>query len=234
MKIFIVIPTYCERENITPLVKEIFSINLNHTQVAIIDDNSPDGTGGVAEALKNKYSPNIFVIHRTQKLGLGSAYVVGFKKALSEGADFIITLDADFSHQPRYLPDLINMAKKNDVSIGSRYIKGGKIKGWTYYRKFLSWGANKFSRVILGLKTEDNTTGFRCYRKEVLEKLPLEKIKSEGYSFLIEMSYYFKKYGIKVREVPIVFENRTRGSSKISRKEIFKALTLVLKLPFRK
>jgi dolichol-phosphate mannosyltransferase len=171
------------------------------------------------------------VIHRAGKLGLGTAYVAGFKRALSEGADLICTMDADFSHHPRYIPDMVERTGQGyDLVIGSRYVAGGGTSGCTTSRKLLSHGANAFARTTLGLHAHDATAGFRCYRRQVLEGVGLEEIKADGYSFLIEMLYRVQQLGWRVGEAPILFENRRQGVSKISQDEIVRAVWTVLRL----
>lgn len=235
MKISIIIPTYNERENLERLVNEIFSLSLkDYLQIIIVDDNSPDGTGRIAEKLSEKYPQRLIVIHRPQKLGLGTAYKAGFEKALALGSDLILTMDADWSHHPQYFPQFIASQNSAEVIIGSRYIKGGQVRGWKFPRKILSKGANLISRIILGLEIHDNTTGYRCYQRKVLEKINFNKIESEGYSFLIEMMFLCQEAGFKIKEIPIIFENRRKGKSKISQEEIWKAIKTVLRLGLRR
>lgn len=199
--------------------------------VIVVDDNSPDGTGELADALSAANGDRMTVIHRPGKLGLGTAYVAGFKRALADGADYVLTMDADFSHNPRYVPDLLERAQSDrDLVIGSRYVRGGGTRGCTLPRKLLSWGANGFARVMLSLQAHDTTAGFRCYRREVLESIDPATIRSSGYSFLIEMLYRAQSHGWRVGEVPIIFDNRRLGQSKISRQEIFRAIQTVLRL----
>jgi len=226
----VIIPTYNERENIEALVRQLLDLPLR-LQVLIVDDNSPDGTGELADALAAASAGRVAVIHRPGKLGLGTAYVTGFRRALAEGADYIFTMDADFSHNPRYIPAMLEKALSGyDLVIGSRYVPGGSTQGCTPLRILLSWGANGFARAMLGLRARDATAGFRCYRRKVLESIGLEEIRSSGYSFLIEMLYRAQRRGWQIGEVPIVFDNRRLGQSKISRHEIFRALQTVLRL----
>ena len=224
----IIIPTYNEVENIALLVQGIFDLALE-SQVIIVDDNSPDGTGDLADELSAQYL-GLQVIHRSAKLGLGSAHIAGMQAALTSGMDRILTMDADFSHHPRYIPDLVRGLDQFDVVIGSRYVPGGGTLFCTAPRKALSRGANLFARAGLGLEAGDATAGFRGYRREVLESIALDNIVSNGYSFLIEMLYRCQRKGWCIGEVPIVFENRQRGASKISRTEILKAMQTVLRL----
>ena len=224
----VIVPTYNERENIRPLVEQLLSLPLE-VHVVVVDDNSPDRTGEIADELAARNS-HVRVLHRSGKLGLGTAYIAGFKTALSMGADRILTMDADFSHNPRYIPDLINRSRDADLVIGSRYVHGGGTRYCTLPRKVLSWGSNAFAKMVLWLPAMDCTAGFRCYRREVLESIDLDTIFSDGYSFLIEMLYRVQRQGWRVAEVPIIFENRRRGASKISRQEIIKAMYTVIRL----
>jgi glycosyltransferase involved in cell wall biosynthesis len=224
----IIIPTYNERENIGILVEDIVGLGLD-SRVIIVDDNSPDGTGELADELAIKH-PGVHVIHRPGKMGLGTAHIAGMKAALEAGMDYILTMDADFSHHPRYIPDVLAALELFDVVIGSRYVPGGGTRYCTAPRKALSRGANLFARTVLNLRAGDATAGFRGYRRAVLESIALDEIVSNGYSFLIEMLYRCQRKGWQVGEVPIVFENRQRGASKISRTEIFKAQQTVLRL----
>ena len=224
----IIIPTYNERENIGLLVDSIAGLQIG-SRIIIVDDNSPDGTGELADELAARYD-GVRVIHRSGKLGLGTAHIAGMKAALSDGVDCILTMDADFSHHPRYVPDLLAALERFDVVIGSRYVPGGGTQDCTVLRKVLSRGANLFASVVLSLQAGDATAGFRAYRRAVLESIALDEIVSNGYSFLIEMLYRCQQQGWRIGEVPIVFENRQRGASKISKTEILKALQTVARL----
>ncbi len=228
LRSIVIVPTYNEAENIRLLVAEVLALPVG-VDVLIVDDNSPDGTGEIADELAARYTA-VHVLHRTAKLGLGTAYIAGFKYALDHGYDRVMTMDADFSHHPRYIPALLEKSLEADLVIGSRYVRGGGTSGCTLPRKLLSWGANAFAKLVLGLKAMDCTAGFRCYRREVLESIELDTIFANGYSFLIEMLYRCQRSGWRVSEVPILFENRQRGASKISREEIIKALYTVLRL----
>ena len=248
--IAVIIPTYNESDNIEALAKEILALRLSTsttlrpcsgrasggtsgqalsdtTKIIIVDDNSPDGTGKIADELAKLYS-GIKVIHRPAKLGLGTAYIAGFKEALALGADCVVTMDADFSHHPSYIPDLVASSRDAQLVIGSRYVGGGGTVNWGLRRQILSRGANAFARLALGIKAHDCTAGFRCYRRVVLESIELNEIFSDGYSFLIEMLYKCQRRGWEIGEVPIIFEDRRHGASKISQREIFKALYTVL------
>jgi glycosyltransferase involved in cell wall biosynthesis len=229
MKTTVIVPTYNERENLLDLVEEVLRLDVDG-HVIVVDDNSPDGTGTLADQLAGS-NRRVRVIHRVGKLGLGTAYIAGFKRALMEGADRVVTMDADFSHNPRYIPALVGLMEHYHIGIGSRYVPGGGVMvDWGIHRKFLSWGANHFARLVLGLEAHDCTAGFRCYRRDVLQSVDLDGIFSDGYSFLIEMLYKCQKLGYSVGETPITFENRRLGSSKISRTEIYKAMYTVLRL----
>jgi len=226
----VIVPTYNERENIESLVTQLLALSTG-VHVIIVDDNSPDGTGAIADRLATEEDDRVSVIHRASKLGLGTAYIAGFKRALAEGAELICTMDADFSHNPRYIPDMVDKIDQGrDLVIGSRYVRGGGTTGCTLNRKLISWGANAVARIMIGLRAHDATAGFRCYRREVLDEMDLDSIKASGYSFLIEMLYRVQRRGWRVGETPIIFENRRLGTSKISKDEIAKSLVTVLRL----
>jgi dolichol-phosphate mannosyltransferase len=229
LHVTVIIPTYNEKENIVSLVTQLLALPTG-VRVTVVDDNSPDTTGDIADRLAEENKGRVSVIHRAGKLGLGTAYIAGFKQALAEGADLICTMDADFSHNPRYIPDMVaKIGQGYDLVIGSRYVRGGG-SDHTLVRRVFSWGANTITRVALGLHAHDTTAGFRCYRREVLESLDLDSITSSGYSFLFEMLFNVERRGWRVGEVPIFFEDRRLGASKISRKEILKALGTVFRL----
>jgi dolichol-phosphate mannosyltransferase len=230
MKSMIVIPTYNEKENIKRLVKEILRLKDNF-QVLIVDDNSPDGTGRIADKLSEEY-PEVKVIHRKGKLGLGSAYIEGFKYALKEGVDYIFEMDADFSHDPKYLPLFLEKIKDCDVVIGSRYLNGVSVVNWPIRRLILSYGASLYVRFLTGLKIKDCTGGFKCFRREVLENIDLDKIESDGYAFQIEMNYKCHRKGCRIREIPIIFVDRHSGTSKMNRRIVFEAFFVVWRLMF--
>ncbi len=230
MKTTVIVPTYNERENIERLVRMLLTLP-GAINVIVVDDGSPDGTGAIADTLVAENPARVDVIHRSGKLGLGTAYIAGFRKALAGDSALICTMDADFSHPPTAIPAMVaKVATGYDLVIGSRYVPGGRTVGCTVPRIVLSWGANAFARVLLGLRAHDTTAGFRCYRRTVLESVPLDRILSNGYSFLIEMLYHVQRQGWRVGEVPITFENRREGTSKISKSEITKALGTVLRL----
>lgn len=226
----VIVPTYNEKENLEPLVQHLLAQPLD-LGVIVVDDNSPDGTGEIADRLAAEHPGRVDVVHRAGKLGLGTAYIAGFHHALQDSATYVVTMDADFSHPPEKIPELVAKAETGyDLVIGSRYVPGGQAVECTLPRKMLSWGANAFARTLLSLKAHDTTAGFRCYRREVLASIALDEIFSDGYSFLMEMLYKVQRAGWRVGEVPIVFHNRQQGVSKISRNEIYKALYTVLRL----
>ncbi|RMH20109.1 MAG: polyprenol monophosphomannose synthase [Acidobacteria bacterium] len=230
----VVLPTYNERDNLRSLVDQLLALPAG-LGVIVVDDASPDGTGAVADRLARRQPQRVSVIHRPGKLGLGTAYLAGFALALERGAQRILTMDADFSHQPRYVPQLIRSCDDgHDLAIGSRYVDGGGMPGCPRRRRLLSAAANVFAHLLLDLSARDATAGFRCYRREVLEGLPLHEIRSDGYSFLVEILFLVKCQGFRVAEVPILFEDRKRGKSKISRQEIWKAIWTVLRLARRR
>jgi dolichol-phosphate mannosyltransferase len=233
MKTIIVIPTYNEKNNLTSLVKGIFSLAIENLSLVIVDDNSPDGTGELADELKKTMS-GIEVIHRSAKTGLGSAYVAGFKAALAAGADYIIEMDADLSHDYRYLPDFLREAESADLVLGSRYIREGGIENWDWKRKTVSRLGNVYARLILGGGIKDLTGGFKCYHREVLEKINLNNLDSQGYVFQIETTYLAVKHGFRVKEIPIIFTERREGESKFNFKIFWEALIRVWLLRFKK
>lgn len=219
-RVSIIIPTYNEKENIrllVPGISRVFDDNGIDGKIIIIDDNSPDGTAQEAKALSKKH--NLFLISRPIKMGIGSAYVTGFKEALKD-SDVIFEMDADLSHDPKDIPVFIQKLESFDVVLGSRYVTGGKIEGWQTYRKAVSSMGNRAAKLFLNLKTHDITTGYRAYRKEVLEKTDLDAIKSNGYAFQAEILFRITRKGFKIGEAPIIFRNRETGESKLSRKEI--------------
>lgn len=233
MKIFICIPTYNEAENIEKLARKIFALRIDGLKIIIIDDNSLDGTGKIADELARSYP--IKVIHRAKKLGLGSAYIAAFQYALKKNADIVMEMDADFSHNPKDIPRLINKIENGyDVVIGSRRIKNGEIKNWNLWRHFCSNGAMLFSKFFLKIKTLDVTSGFRCYRSDVLKKINLSEIKSNGYAFQEEMIYLCEKKGFKIKEIPITFIDRKLGKSKLSYKDIIEFFVKIIRLRFKK
>lgn len=232
MKTLIIIPTYNEIENLPPLLEQVFSY-LPETDVLIVDDNSPDGTGKLADEMHSK-NPQIHVLHRTGKLGLGTAYIAGFKYAIANKYDAAFEMDADFSHNPIYLPDFIKAIENADLVIGSRYIPGGSTPNWSFTRRMISGCGNIFARFMLGIKVHDCTAGFRLYRREVLESIDLDTIQSQGYAFQVELAYRVMQQGFRIVETPIVFMDRRVGQSKMSQKIVFEALTYVIRARFSK
>jgi len=226
----VVIPTYNERENIGALVPQI--LELPRFRVLVVDDSSPDGTAEVVEDLARQ-DARVGLLSRPSKQGLGRAYIAGFRRALTEGAEFICEMDADFSHDPQYLPHLLAAAETDyDLVLGSRYVRGGGTVDWGLVRRLISRGGNIYARAILGLPVMDATGGYRCYRRRVLEALNLDAIRSNGYSFQIEMVYRSMRAGFRIGEVPIVFPDRRVGQSKMSRRIVFEALLTVWRLRF--
>jgi dolichol-phosphate mannosyltransferase len=217
MKIIQVIPTYNEAQNLPTLVTALFSQQIPGLHILVVDDNSPDGTGDVAEMLSHQYPGKISVLHRTVKEGLGKAYIEGFRLALNDGADVVGMMDADLSHPPDRLPALIEALDGADVVVGSRYVAGGNVdKDWPIWRKGLSWFGNTYARKILGLPIADATGGYRLWRRSALEAIPFEASRSNGYVFIVELAYQAKLAGLTFAEVPIYFAERTKGASKMS------------------
>ena len=227
MKTLLIIPTYNEAENLSPLLQEIFSY-APLTDVLIVDDHSPDGTGEMAENFQQN-DARIHVLHRSGKLGLGTAYLAGFKFALAHDYDAAFEMDADFSHDPRYLPDFLQAIEDADVVIGSRYIAGGGTPNWSILRRLISASGNVFARLMLGIPVHDCTSGFRCYRRRVLESIDLDAVQSQGYAFQIELTYRAMLQGFQIVETPIVFMDRRFGKSKMSHAIILEALSYVVR-----
>ncbi len=231
MKALIVVPTYNEKENIENIIDAVLAQG-EGIEVLIVDDNSPDGTGEIVDRLAGS-EPRVHVIHREGKLGLGSAYIAGFKWALANtDAQFIFEMDADFSHDPGAIPEFLEAAKDRDLVIGSRYLHGITVINWPLSRLILSYGANVYTHIITGLPLKDSTGGFKCFRRGTLEKLPLDTIRSDGYSFQIEMNFFAWKKGFRMVEIPIIFTDRRVGISKMSRKIIWEAMFMVWRLRF--
>ena len=228
MKAVVVIPTYNERDNIEKLVAEVLRQG-DGVHLIVVDDNSPDGTGEIADRLAAT-TDRISVLHRAGKLGLGSAYREGFAVALSMQADYIVEMDADFSHDPALLPGFFALMEKYDVVIGSRYLNGISVVNWPLRRLMLSYFASVYTRFITGLQLADCTSGFKCFKREVIEAIDLDRIKSDGYSFQIEMNYRAMELGFNLGEIPIIFIDRHAGSSKMSRRIVWEAVFMVWKL----
>lgn len=235
--ISIILPTYNERDNLRLLVEKILKVfhreNIQGS-IIIIDDNSPDGTGQIAQELSFLYPNQVIFLSRDKKFGLGSAYILGFKKALSLKSKYIFEMDADLSHSPEDIPKFLETIKKYDLILGSRYIKNGKIKNWNTNRKLISRGGTIYAKTILGLPIHDLTSGFKCFRREVLETINLNDIQSDGYAFQIELTYKAAQLGFKIKEVPITFHERKAGISKFNKKIFFEAIGMVWKLKFDK
>jgi len=231
-KILILIATYNERENLEPLVQRIFEA-APEVSILVVDDNSPDGTGEVADHLAKKFAA-ANVIHREGKLGYGTALLSGLRWAEQNGYDAVVTMDADFSHAPIVLPEMIRMGEEHPVVLGSRYIPGGHTVNWSLRRRLLSWGGNLFARLMLGIPAHDLTTGFRFLQLDAVRTAHLEKVTARGYGFLIETIYRIYKSGIHPAETPITFVDRKAGASKMSRSIVVEALLLVVKLWYEK
>lgn len=231
-KALIIIPTYNEVNNIHPLIDLILVMDIPNLEILVVDDNSPDGTADEVRKIMQKYPDKVHLIVREKKAGLGTAYVQGFRYALERRYDYIFEMDADFSHDPKEIPNFILAIQECDLVIGSRYIQGVNVINWPLSRVLLSYGGNLYTRIITGLKIRDCTSGFKCFRREVLEAIDLNKISSDGYSFQIEMSFKAWKKGFRIREIPIVFVDRVVGSSKMSKKIIREAIWEVWKLRF--
>jgi dolichol-phosphate mannosyltransferase len=224
-----VVPTYNERENLAPLVSAVLSQG-EMFDVLVVDDNSPDGTGDLADELAAG-SARVHVLHRAGRMGLGTAYVAGFRHGLAAGYDYLFEMDADFSHDPAYLPRLLErIADGYDVAIGSRNIPGGGVVNWPLGRRLLSRGGSLYAGFILGLSVTDATGGFKCFKREVLEAIDLGALRSNGYAFQIEVSYRCQQLGFRIGEVPIIFADRVLGGSKMSRKIVLEAVGMVWKL----
>ena len=226
-RMIVVLPTYNERENLPVMVEALHALGIPGLEVLVVDDNSPDGTGQLAEALGDRYAGQIevHVAHRPQKLGLGPAYIDGFGRALALGADYVVEMDADFQHDPAVLHEFRRWIEEYDIVVGSRYIPGGSVEDrWSPWRKLLSRGGSIYSRAILGLRIHDPTGGFKCFRASALRAINLSKIRSSGYTFQIEMSYACQRAGLRVKEVPIRFVDRARGTSKMSARIAIEAI----------
>ena len=225
IRLTVVIPTYNEADNLPPMATALFALPFARLQLLVVDDNSPDGTGAVADELAARYNadapvdrPRVVVIHRQGKGGLGTAYVEGMQRALADGAEYVLQMDADFSHSPAYIPQMLGvmLATEAHVVIGSRYVPGGSLdEGWGPGRRLLSWWANLYSRAILNLRIRDMTAGFKLWRRATLQEIGLENVQSNGYSFQVEMAYLCEKRGYRLIEIPIHFEDRRIGQSKL-------------------
>lgn len=219
MTTIVVIPTYNEADNLPAITAELLALDVPNLQLLVVDDDSPDGTGRIADELaQERYPGRVHVIHRKGKLGLGTAYITGFTRAMELGADYVIQMDADFSHSPSYIPKMLEQIKDHDVVVGSRYVGGGELdERWSWWRWLLSWWANVvWARVILGVRTKDATAGFKCWRRTALQRIGLERITSNGYVFQVEMAYVSEKLNFRILEIPIYFEDRRIGQSKMT------------------
>lgn len=228
---WLVLPTYNEAENIEAFVEAARAKLPPSAQVLIVDDSSPDGTGEIAERLAAR-EPNVSVLHRRFKEGLGPAYIAGFRQALAGGAELVLEMDSDFSHDPAYLPRLLEAGRRADVVLGSRYVPGGGVSDWGPLRKAISRGGSAYARLLLGVDVQDLTGGFKCFRREVLEAIDLDSVQARGYAFQVEMTYRAIRAGFEVVEVPIVFRDRRAGSSKMDRAIVAEAIWRVPALRF--
>jgi dolichol-phosphate mannosyltransferase len=228
----VVIPTYNEIENLEPIIREVLARTPENVHILVVDDGSPDGTGKKADELA-KSEPRLHVLHRTQKQGLGPAYIAGFRWGFSQNFDQLIEMDADFSHHPRFLPTLISLLAQNDFVIGSRYVEGGGTVNWGVLRKIISRGGSFYARLMLGAPIRDFTGGFNGWNRKVLEEINLATLEAGGYSFQIELKYRAFKKGFRFAEFPILFEDRRVGKSKMSSRIVVEALSLVPKLRFK-
>jgi len=228
---WLVLPTYEEAENLEPFVAAVLPKLPADARVLIVDDNSPDGTGEIAKRLEGE-EERVRFLHRERKEGLGPAYIAGFRKVLAEGAGPVLEMDADFSHDPAYLPRLLEAAKRADLVIGSRYVEGGGVRNWGPLRRAISRGGSAYARFILGVEVKDLTGGFKCFRREVLEAIDLDAVDARGYAFQIEMTYRALQAGFKVAEVPIVFRDREVGKSKMDSSIVREAMWRVPRMRF--
>ena len=228
----VVIATYNERDNLAALASAI----LQHDgyRVIVVDDDSPDGTGALADELAATYTGRLSVIHRTSARGLGRSLVAGLKQALTDGAELIFQMDADFSHDPKYLPDMASAAADADLVLGSRYLHGVSVVNWPLYRIILSSFANQYVRSVIGLEEKDCTTGFRCWRRDALARLPLDTLVADGYAFLVEQLFLARQVGCRIREIPIIFVERREGASKLSSSVLLESVIVPWRLRLRR
>ena len=231
----VIIPTYNEKENIEKIIRAVFALEGGY-HILVIEDGSPDGTAGIVRGLQSEFPERLFMIERSGKLGLGTAYITGFRWAVGQGYDYIFEMDADFSHNPADLPRLYDACAKDgaDLAIGSRYCNGISVINWPIGRVIMSYYASVYVRSVLGMKVYDTTAGFKCYSRKVLETIDLDKVKMKGYGFQIEMKYSAYKLGFKIREVPVIFVDRTEGTSKMSSSIFGEAFWGVMGLRLRK
>ena len=227
----VIIPTYNECENIEKIIRAVFALE-HDFHILVVEDNSPDGTAAIVKRMQEEFPERLYMIERTGKLGLGTAYIAGFKWALEQDYDYIFEMDADFSHNPLDLPRLYNACAKEgaDVAIGSRYVSGVNVVDWPMSRILMSYGASKYVRLITGIPVHDTTAGFVCYRKEVLQMIELDNIRFKGYAFQIEMKFTAWQLGFRVKEVPVIFVNRKEGTSKMNTSIFGEAMFGVIKM----
>lgn len=230
-KVLVIIPTFNELENVRRIIPAVLKQN-EAIDVLIVDDNSPDKTGDYVEQL-SKENPRVKLLRREKKLGLGTAYIAGFKYAVANNYDYVFEMDADFSHDPNEINNFLEAIKDADVVLGSRYINGVRVLNWPMRRLLLSYFASVYTRIITGLPVKDATGGFKCFRIDVLKSIDLDRIKSNGYSFQIEMTFKAYKKGFRIKEIPIVFLDRVKGKSKMSKKIVREAIIMVWKLRLR-
>lgn len=228
-KVLIIIPTYDEAENIADIIDQVINLNLPNLSILVVDDNSPDGTGDIVAKIGRK-DMRVHLLRREAKFGLGTAYVAGFRFALERSYEFIFEMDADHSHNPKDIPQMLEKAQSHDLVIGSRYLTGVNVINWPFPRLLLSLSANWYTRLITRMPVHDCTSGFKCFRRKVLETIDLERISSDGYSFQIEMTYKAWRRGFSIVEYPIIFVDRTKGTSKMSHKVMLEATWMVWRL----
>ncbi len=231
-RVIVCLPTYNERENLEKMLRALGEVLPPDGGVLVIDDASPDGTGELADELAGRL-PNVSVLHRARKEGLGPAYVAGFRQALAGGAELVLEIDCDFSHDPNDVPRLLAAADDADLVLGSRYIEGGGVRNWGLVRRVISAGGSKYARLVLGTHVQDLTGGFKCFRRAVLETIPLERVSAKGYAFQIETTYRAERAGFRVVEVPITFVDREDGHSKMSKTIVLEAIWRVPLLRLR-
>ena len=228
----VVLPTYNEAENLPKMVATLLALE-PAVSILVVDDNSPDGTGALADTLSGQHPERVSVLHRTSKTGLGDAYLAGFRRALDDGAERIFEMDADFSHPVDAVPEMLRLAEEHDVVVGSRYVAGGRLDTrWSPVRRFVSWAGNAYARAITGLRVHDTTAGFKCFRREALERIALGDVRSQGYNFQIEMAIRCQRAGLRVVEHPIFFRERDAGISKMTPTIALEALWRIWQLRF--
>lgn len=235
MKTTVVIPTYNEADNLRAMAEALLALPLSDLDILVVDDDSPDGTGALADALSREFAPRFRVLHRPAKSGLGTAYIQGFLLAMQNGADYLVQMDADFSHSPAYIPQFLAQIEQYDLVVGSRYVRGGKLdERWSFGRYLLSWWANSvYVRMILGLQVHDATAGFKLWRRTALEKINLAQVRANGYIFQVEMAYLSEQNGLRILEYPIYFEDRRIGKSKMSMRVKWEAASRVWEIRSR-